>query len=199
MSREIEIEFKNMVGKEDFAKLLSHFKISEMSLVLQHNHYFETEHLDIKRLGAALRLRQKEDTHELTLKRRARVGVLEINQRLDAYTAAQLLDDRVLPPGEVKDELLALNAPLPLIDMIGTLSTRRAQTDYRHGKLMFDKSSYLGKVDYEIEYEVEENHVGEGEKDFFELMKTLNIPLQHADSKIKRFFDEKRLLNMEGS
>ncbi|WP_368895813.1 CYTH domain-containing protein, partial [Priestia megaterium] len=42
MKQEIEIEFKNIVTKEEFDRLRSHFQLTEDQFVSQENHYFDT-------------------------------------------------------------------------------------------------------------------------------------------------------------
>lgn len=75
------------------------------------------------------------------------------------------------------------------IKLFGSLTTHRAELEYKHGLLVFDHSLYLGKEDFEIEYEVSDWE--EGKRIFDQLMQTLNIPIKSTDNKISRLYKVK--------
>ncbi len=74
MTQEIEIEFKNIVTKEEFDTLCKSFSIE--AFTKQVNHYFETPDFSLKEAGSALRIRHKGATYTLTLKQPAEIGLL---------------------------------------------------------------------------------------------------------------------------
>ncbi|MGM0753477.1 MAG: CYTH domain-containing protein [Bacillota bacterium] len=189
MGQEIEIEFKNLVTQNEFTRLTSHFHIKDEDFISQDNHYFDTPHYQLKDNQSALRIREKNGTYTLTLKTPLNEDLLETNQKLTKEESESLLYRGIFPDGEVKDTLVSLQIPIKSLQHFGTLSTSRAETDYKDGLLVFDKSSYLQKVDYELEYEVKERKSGEAI--FLNLLKELNIPLRKTDNKIKRFYQEK--------
>lgn len=191
MGRNIEIEFKNMVTKKDFELLLSVFHITENDFSNQINHYFDTDTFMLKQNDSALRIRKKEQLCELTLKKTEQVGLLEINQKISADEAIDILHNLIFPEGEIKEELLAMNIDPHRLICFGTLETRRAEKKFEPGYLMFDHSLYLGREDFEVEYETPEDKINEGKKIFYQLLNELNIPAKKADSKIKRLFDAK--------
>jgi uncharacterized protein YjbK len=187
----VEIEFKNMVGKHDFERLLNVFQIPEADFIKQVNHYFDTNAFLLKKQNAALRVRHAENEYELTLKRKQKTGLLEISQKITADDADAMLKQGFFPEGEVKEELLAMKINPTLLSCFGSLETRRAQQPFEPGCLMFDHSLYMGKEDFEVEFEVPEDRMAEGKSVFFRLLKELHIPPNKADSKIKRLFDAK--------
>ncbi|MFS0644569.1 CYTH domain-containing protein [Siminovitchia sp. 179-K 8D1 HS] len=191
MGRNIEIEFKNMVTKEDFELLLSVFHMTEDDFANQVNHYFDTDTFMLKQSDAALRIRNRDHLYELTLKKIKRPGLLEINQRISADEANACFHKHIFPEGEIKEELAAMNIDPHRLICFGSLETRRAERQFGPGCLMFDHSLYLGREDFEVEYEIPEGRLNEGKQFFFQLLNELNIPAKKADSKIKRLFDAK--------
>ena len=189
MAQEIEIEFKNLVTQDEFSQLISHFHINDEDFTSQDNHYFDTPDYQLKDNQSALRIRHKSGTYTLTLKTPLKEDLLETNQQLSKQEADSLLSGGVFPEGEVKSAIHSLNISTQSLQYFGTLTTSRAEIDYKEGLLVFDKSSYLQRQDYELEYEVKERQ--SGEKIFRSLLEQLNIPLRKTDNKIKRFYTEK--------
>lgn len=189
MSQNIEIEFKNILTKEEFLKLKSHFKIENDMFKTQVNHYFDTPSFSLKACGSALRIREKVENFEMTLKQPAEQGLLETNQQLTAKEAEEILTSGEIPEGEVIDAVSALIKDVELLQYFGSLTTDRAEFAYEGGLLVLDHSYYLNTEDYEIEYEVTEEAAGL--KIFTELLAELNIPARKTDNKIKRFYMRK--------
>ena len=153
------------------------------------NHYFDTPLFHLKDQSSALRIREKNGGFTLTLKTPLEEGLLETNQPLSQKESLSLLKKGEFPDGEVKDVLNMLSIPISSLEHFGTLTTSRAEIDYRDGLLVFDRSSYLNKVDFELEYEVTNRE--SGEKIFLELLQELSIPVRKTENKIKRFYREK--------
>ena len=186
MDQHIEIEYKNLLTKQDFERLQQFFKIESNQFFTQQNHYFDTKDFDLKSQASALRIREKNETFELTLKQPAAEGKLESNQMITKQEASAFLKDGQFPAGAV--QVIIKQAGLnPLqFTCFGTLRTDRAEISYRGGLIVLDHSYYGGKEDYELEYEVEDAQAGQ--KIFMELLETLNIPLQKTENKVKRFY-----------
>jgi uncharacterized protein YjbK len=189
LAQEIEIEFKNLLTKEEYMQLIQQFSIKDTAFRVQENHYFDTPGFHLKKKQSALRVRQKGGSFTLTLKTPITDGLLETNQRLSSGQAEELLKHGIFPDGEVKDFLLNLGASVSSLHHFGSLTTKRAELEYRGGLLVFDESSYFDKVDYELEYEVKD--FKEGEKIFFDFLKEQEIPVRETENKIKRFYREK--------
>ena len=193
MSQHIEIEFKNMLTKEEYLHLITEFSINETKIDTQINHYFDTETFQLKELGSALRIREKKGQFELTLKQPAEVGLLETNQEITKEIALAMLQGASLPCGSVKDQLLKLGFPIEQLQYFGSLTTKRCELKYKGGLLVLDHSLYLSKEDYELEYEVQD--ITEGELTFKQLLDSFQIPFRATENKIKRFYNQKYSLH----
>ncbi|MBM7647531.1 uncharacterized protein YjbK [Bacillus ectoiniformans] len=189
MSQELEIEFKNLLTKEEYDHLTNEFKLTGEHFTLQHNHYFDTKDFHLKESGCALRIREKNGKYELTLKQPVKEGLLETNQQLSEEEANLVLSNTKIPEGEVRSIVQSVLPAASLLEHFGTLSTKRAEVEYMGGVLVFDNSLYLNCEDFELEYEVKNRQAGE--EIFIELLKTYEIPLRTTDNKIRRFFNEK--------
>lgn len=188
MEREIEIEFKNLLTKAEFLKLKRHFQLLEQDFIKQVNFYFDTNSFDLKNNDSALRVRQKNGRYELTLKQPAEIGLFETNETITEQNFLHIKKTGQLPEGKVKYyfDKLKLNSELIYF---GQLTTFRAETNYRDGLIAIDKSNYLNKTDYELEYEVTD--VKLGKQHFEKLLQNLAIPKRQTDNKIMRFYNEK--------
>ncbi|RDI47755.1 CYTH domain-containing protein [Falsibacillus pallidus] len=186
MSKEIEIEFKNLLSKKEFESLKKSFGIEDRSFTSQVNHYFDSEDFKLKELGSALRIRMKNDKAVLTLKEPAEVGLLETHQPVEAEEVDSYLKGHAFPPGEVVDRLTELSIDMDCLSYFGTLQTNRAEADYKGGLLVLDHSSYLNFEDYEIEYEVKDFQSGKNL--FNQLLEEHRIPIRETENKIKRFY-----------
>ncbi|UQD51428.1 CYTH domain-containing protein [Bacillus methanolicus] len=192
MSQQIEIEFKNLLTKDEFQRIQKVFYIKSTNFSKQINHYFDTDLFSLKELGSALRIREKNGFFELTLKQPVDGGLLETNQKINSYEAEKMLRHLTFPEGKIRTILQNLNINLSDLEYLGSLTTLRAEQKYKGGLLVFDHSYYLNKEDFEIEYEVTNRE--EGQKIFMDLLNELNIPLRNTENKIKRFFKAKNNL-----
>jgi uncharacterized protein YjbK len=182
LSKELEIEFKNMLTKEEYVKLLADTKKTPIS---QTNHYFDTADFQLRRHKAALRIRQIEDHYVCTLKTPAPVGNYETTDNLTSLQAGHILEGQQFDAPEVRAELERLNVSPAALKLIGSLTTYRAEIEYAGGLLVLDHSQYCGIEDYELEYEVTDEVIGK--EAFFTLLKERAIPIRPADKKIARF------------
>jgi uncharacterized protein YjbK len=190
MNQEIEIEFKNLVTKEEFNCLLKEFSISNHQFILQQNHYFDTASFSLKDNKAALRIRLKNNSYTLTLKQTISEGMLETHQSLTHEEAKAILDGSFILHGDIFDIITGLQIEPNEIKYLGTLETNRAEIKYLSGILVFDHSHYLNKDDYEIEYEAE--NYKQGKQDFYNMLKKYHIPIRETENKIRRFFNKKQ-------
>ena len=190
MSQNIEIEFKNMLTKEEFIQIKSHFQVKSSDFVKQENHYFDTLDFALKSNGCALRIREKKERFEMTLKQPHPEGLLETNQILSDEQANILLNGGQIMDGIVKTQILTLNVNTDDIQYFGSLITDRVEFPYLEGLLVLDFSSYLNVQDYELEYEV--SNRDPGESTFLNLLSKLNIPIRKSKNKVRRFYEEKK-------
>ncbi|MFC0271963.1 CYTH domain-containing protein [Metabacillus herbersteinensis] len=189
MSQEIEIEFKNILTKEEFIQLKTHFTLHNSDFSLQENHYFDTPLFSLKNHGAALRIRQKQDNYVLTLKEPADIGLLETHQFLSNEEAKYMMKTGLILDGPVKDQLVSLGIAPDQLTYFGSLVTDRAEKKVEEGLIVLDHSRYLSVEDYEVEFEVKEEEAGK--QAFLKILKELSIPIRPTKNKIRRFYDQK--------
>jgi uncharacterized protein YjbK len=192
MSQSIEIEFKNLLSIEEFNRMISYFQLSDDHFFRQINHYFDTEDFALKNLGCALRIREKKEHFEMTLKQPHPDGLLETTQTLTAKEANALLNGGLFMEGIVEAQIESLGIDVTNLAYFGSLTTDRAELSYQNGLLVLDFSSYLNTKDYEVEYEVSNRE--QGEPIFISLLTELNIPLRKTSNKTQRFYDQKKSL-----
>ncbi|WP_066395091.1 CYTH domain-containing protein [Neobacillus mesonae] len=189
MTENLEIEFKNMLTKQEYEKLLHTFRIDEKQIFIQENHYFDTPEFALKNIESALRIRRKKDQFEMTLKQPASIGLLETNQQINKDEAAEAIQFGRLPSGKIKNILEEKGISFTAIQYFGSLVTKRVEMKYEIGLLVLDHSLYLNKEDYELEYEVKDYQTGKDA--FIKLLQDNRIPERKTMNKIRRFYQEK--------
>jgi uncharacterized protein YjbK len=194
LSQNIEIEFKNMLNKEEYEQLIRFFSIKENEFFTQVNHYFDTANFALKEQGTALRIRQKENKYEMTLKQPIQNGLLETNQILSSEEASISFSQGKLPSGMIQDLVSKMGISFTSIGYFGSLKTKRVEFNYENGLFVLDHSYYLNKEDYEVEYEVENFEIGK--QLFHQLLSRHGIPKRETANKIQRFYQQKYQLKM---
>ncbi|MEH7308897.1 CYTH domain-containing protein [Neobacillus drentensis] len=189
MTQNIEIEFKNMLTKKEYERLIESFKVDTNQIFSQENHYFDTPNFSLKKDKSALRIRQKGLTYEMTLKQPAAVGLLETNQPISKEEAKMAIHYGTLPKGIIQRLIEECEISFSDIEYFGALQTERAEFKYENGLLVLDHSIYLKTEDYELEYEVE--NYQDGKKIFYELLERFKIPARKTENKIHRFYHRK--------
>jgi uncharacterized protein YjbK len=187
MTQQLEIEYKNMLTKEEFSRLCTTFKLTDENFHSQTNHYFDTKDFALKSVKSGLRIREVQNRFECTLKEPATgIGLTETTDLLTKSEVQSILSGHsVLHAHEVESRLQALQIDPHDLLILGTLYTKRAEINYKGGLLVFDHSQYVEMDDYELEYEVSDEESG---KMIFENFLTLHsIPRRPADKKTARF------------
>lgn len=186
MTQEYEIEFKNVLTKEQYERLLKKFQVEEEMIVRQTNHYFDTADLQLKALSSGLRIRETNDKIVCTLKEKTGLNIhLETTDEITNEEAKLMLTGNGFFAEQVREKLVQLNIPIHQLSVFGTLTTDRVELSYKGGTLVFDHSFYLQCDDYEVEYETD-NEL-EGNKIFKEFLIENELIIQVADKKIARF------------
>ncbi|HHW39045.1 MAG TPA: CYTH domain-containing protein [Bacillales bacterium] len=191
MTQEIEIEFKNLLTKNEFELLMKRFNITSKEFTSQENYYFDTVSFSLKDKHSALRIRKKQDKYILTLKQPHEQGLLETHQELTDEQAFTLLNNegRKMVEGHVKEVIATLGINPNELQYLGALKTDRFEFIDNDNILVLDHSFYLNYEDYELEYEVKDPVTGK--EKFLEILKQNNIPLRTTKHKIQRFFELK--------
>ncbi|KFZ43852.1 CYTH domain-containing protein [Anoxybacillus flavithermus] len=189
MKHELEIEFKNMLTAEEFARFTRAFAVRDEEWDVQQNYYFDTPDFQLKQQKSALRIRFKNGTYTLTLKQPYEDGLLETHEPLTNETATALISGATSLQGDMANILQSLHIDPTAIVCFGALTTRRVERPYQNGTLVLDYSEYMNVADYEIEYEASDR--AEGEKTFTHLLESLHIPKRKTKNKIERFYEAK--------
>jgi len=180
MNTNKEIEFKTFISESMYNKLLADFGL-ENNVFSQTNFYFDTPDTKLLDEKTVLRIRQKGNNYKITKKTRAEVGADETHIFISKEKAQELLEHGF--------DASIIGLPY-FVNKIAELTTYRVSTPYKNGTLFFDKSVYYGKVDYEIEYEVDE--VKEGMEDFKQFLNSYNIEYKESIRKSKRAYDNRK-------
>ncbi|MEG0383499.1 CYTH domain-containing protein [Solibacillus cecembensis] len=186
MSQQIEIEFKNLLTKEQYDRLFLAFSVEATQIERQINHYFDTPAQHLKNVLSGLRIRMVGPHIECTLKEKtAEHQHLETTEQLNTQQAEQMLAGQSLPPLTIRERLQDLQVPLDDLQRFGTLTTDRVELPYEGGLLVFDHSFYLHCEDYEVEYETNDETFGKNI--FSQFLLKYDITPKPTPKKIARF------------
>ncbi|MFD2045359.1 CYTH domain-containing protein [Ornithinibacillus salinisoli] len=183
--QEIEIEFKNLLTKAEFDRLLYRLPFPE-KVDKQTNFYFETKDFALKQQHAALRIREKNGEYRLTLKEPHPNGLLETHDVLTKSEASEWLNGNCVAKEYTANQLSKLNISHNGLKYYGSLTTERRE--YKKDQLLYvlDYSTYNNQEDYELEIEATDEK--NGLQAFHTLLQELDIPKRKTPNKIRRFF-----------
>ncbi|HBN00625.1 MAG TPA: CYTH domain-containing protein [Firmicutes bacterium] len=189
MSNAIEIEAKALVSKADYEKLALKYK--KYGAYIQVNHYIDSADGILSKEKLALRIREKDNHFEMTLKVPLSQGLLEKNCTWNKETFIRFRDCGIFPDGDIKKMLNMLDIDTKSLKIITSLTTERIDVPYQNGKLSIDKNTYSGLDDYEIE--LEHNNEGDAEKYLKQLFEENDIPyVLNKKSKVVRAMEAYR-------
>lgn len=184
--KNLEIEYKILLTEEKFKDIISQYP---MHIYTQINYYFTSKELSSKKY--ALRIRKKENTYEMTLKTPASIGRHEYNISLTQEDAADYLKG-IWKENPITQRLIREGFSLKEIHLFSSLKTIRHDYLMTYGVLSLDKNYYENKIDYELEFEI--NDIEKGKKQFEELLKKHHLHYNHnCPSKLKRIINAKVL------
>ena len=150
MSIALEIEAKSWLDEDAYNRLLSRFSLQKP--YIQTNFYLDSPSRLLKSKGASLRVRQKEDGLELTLKLDQDEGRIEMNAALSEDQFDAIKDGR-FPESVPMRALEELGISAEELKILASLSTERIDIEIDDGLISIDKNAYGNTVDYEIECE----------------------------------------------
>lgn len=186
MSQEIEIEFKNILTKDEYEKLLQEFNIEQQMIIRQTNHYFDTPEWHLRKLSSGLRIRETSSKTVCTLKEKTSQNThLETTDVLSSVEASHMLEGNGFYAASVLSKLQQLQVPTEQLKVFGSLTTDRVEIPFEGGTLVLDHSFYLNSDDYEVEFEINDEIIGSTIFDNF-LIK-YDIEKRKTDKKIARF------------
>jgi len=181
----IEIEYKNLLTKNEYKRLLSALPFPEKGMK-QINYYFETADLQLARKKCALRIREKNNKYTLTIKEPHPDGILETHATLTEEEAEQWIKGKPVLKPTIEQQLRSLQiSPKELISY-GNLTTFRRSILIDRCELVIDHSKYNDRHDFELELEAPDQKTGKAL--FQNILKTYNIQQRKVKNKIERFF-----------
>lgn len=175
--KEIEIEYKQLLTKEEY-QIIEQFLIKKnIKSIDQENYYFDTKDFKLKEKQKALRIRKKENIYEACLKQQREFDILEDNIILSEIEATKMFNNPNL--------LASAYGLAEKVILLGSLKTSRYEYQLVEGLICLDKSRYLNTEDYEIEFEAIDYHQ---KQVFIDFLKTFKIEFnENKKSKIARF------------
>lgn len=186
MSQEIEIEYKNLLTKSEFDRLLNALPFPKEATD-QTNYYFETHQMTLKQSLSALRIRKRHDQYRLTLKEPHPKGLLETHDVLNEQEALMWINGKPSETPHIRKRLQAKNIDVNDLLYVGHLTTKRRTYLMDNDVLIvLDESMYNGTSDYELEVEAPEKELGKGV--FKAILSKFHIIEKTTPNKIERFF-----------
>jgi len=186
MATGTEVEFRTLLTKEEYTKLVNKFK--GMKQDVQTNHYFDTQRFSLKATDASLRVRERTEL-ELTLKKKKGYNIQYFSQPINQDEFNTIKETGVLLDCELANEVQNIIGSQKVVNFM-SLTTERIYLPYSNGILFIDKSTYLGVTDYELEYDAKNYHSGKSE--FIAIISEFGIQYKKAEKKIKRAYAQFR-------
>lgn len=188
MSKDLEIEFKTLLTKDEYVSLCERFKESKRNL--QINYYFDTTRFTLKASDISLRVRMiDKDKYVINLKKKKGYALQEVTETIDKATFDVFLETGTVPIDNIRSEIADIIKEQKLVNYM-TLSTYRIFVPYKKGQLAIDKCKYVDTVDYELEYKASSYEAGK--REFVEIVREFNIIYKKGQTKIKRAYDALR-------
>ena len=181
---EKEIEFKNLLDKDDYDKLYEKLELKNIPSVHNANYYYDDSSNNLHLNNAAIRIRHSESKKEITLKIKGTHENIEVNVSLNNDTVLEKLEPRDLP-FEIQQTLEKYNIKITTLKLFQQIKTLRKEKHSYNGLIVLDKTTFLNNIiDYELEFEVKDYN--QGKKDFEKLLNDFNIEKNPAEPKIAR-------------
>jgi uncharacterized protein YjbK len=184
MAQELEIEYKNLLTKEEYELLLTRLPFPNGQE--QINYYFETPDLRLRTMGSALRIRKKKDLYQLTLKQPYQDGLLETHDELTDEEAREWMNGNPIPKEYTTKQLNNMGIEVSDLQYYGSLLTTRREYKEKGIIYVLDHSKYHDQEDFELEIEAPDKESGMKAMD--NILHTFGIVKKDTPNKIARFF-----------
>lgn len=177
MKPHIEKEYKMMINEELYDYYLNNLPLTTIH---QTNHYYLTGSR-----SHACRIREIDGKYIFTLK----VKLIDAKEEYEFEIKENSLNDP-----RIKELFNQFRLGEP--EYIGDLICTRNYHDYKYGQFCLDRCEYLGKIDYEIEFELFDSNIdNKDELDKILQMKDLKYTKSYA-SKFGRFLEAQSSLKI---
>lgn len=146
--KNLEIEYKVMISKEDFKKLDNLLANKNNRYFEQINYYYDTKENSLKKQSYSLRIRHIININKylLTLKIPHLNGKMEYEYEIEENNLTNI-------PQKIIEKLNDINVLINEIVLIGSLKTYRKEFVIDNSILCLDYNIYNNEEDYEIECE----------------------------------------------
>lgn len=185
---QVEREFKNLLTKSQYHSLLEDFKPLLTKEITQTNSYYDWDGiLQSHKMALRIRIVEGKVIGEITLKiPQSSLEVLEFTHELPVETLHQYNEQKQFSlPLSIKEILESNGVFIEKVEQTALLTTHRLEGPLSNNEwLVLDESHYSGKVDYEMEMEVQ--NLSLGEEVFLQILQKYQIQREQAESKIKR-------------
>lgn len=179
MNTNIEKEYKILLSEEQFHAVEAQYENLEYHK--QVNTYYDTLEHTIEKIHGAMRIRELDNSYIFTMKLILDGDLYEFECPVDANSPT------VFERNDIQELMHAHHIQGPFYET-ASLTTWRAMVCSEDAELCFDKSSYNGHQDFEIEYEYKREH--DGLQIFQNILKPANIKYEkNCRSKIRRALD----------
>ena len=185
---QVEREFKNLLTKSQYHSLLEDFKPLLSKEITQTNSYYDWDGiLQSHKMALRIRIVEGKTIGEITLKiPQSSLEVLEFTHELPVEMLHQYDEQKQFTlPLSIKEVLESKGVVIEKGEQTALLTTHRFEGPLSNNEwLVLDESHYNGKVDYEMEMEVQ--NLSLGEEVFLQILQKYQIQREQAESKIKR-------------
>ncbi|MDP4448672.1 CYTH domain-containing protein [Staphylococcus hyicus] len=192
MAIEQEIEFKQLLDLIQYENIKTTY-FSDDEPKTQVNYYIDTPDFQIQSQKMALRIRVKNNnSNEMTLKVPLAIGLNEYNFDTTVVPLNGLHIQEQHLPVEIHNVLQEKHVSFNQLQILGDLKTIRYEKPIEGGLLVLDHSLYLGKEDFELEFEVNDYH--KGKQAFETLLNQFQLTHKEPKNKVRRFFEYQAFL-----
>lgn len=174
MATNIEIEAKVLIDEKGYNAVKNKYKEYSKNAYFQTNYYIDTPDFYLRKNGMSLRIREFDDSYEMTLKTPLSEGLLEKTEEISKAAYLEMKNNNILPSGKIKQFVISLGIDPQILKIQASLTTERVDIDFESGVFSIDKNTYSGKIDYELEKEG--NNLKEAEEFLQKICEEVNIP-----------------------
>lgn len=178
MNTNLECEAKGLISQNDFEKILKNNEVDK--IINQTNYYFDNND-QLKNLHMALRIREKNNSYEITTKKQTKNGMIETNIPITKEVLKLILSTHC-----IEDDLVSkLNLPFSEFNTIKEIKTKRYVILFNNYHIEVDKSTFKDTIDYEIEVEAKNLEIANLALNDF--CKENDISIKPSQAKIARY------------
>lgn len=187
MMFEKEIEFKNLLTESEYGKIQNDHFPGEKPMYLK-NYYIDNNEFQLIQNLLMLRIRVQDEKQLMTVKiPDERHVVYEYSGVTNIDLTEGLIIDENNIPKNILEQLSKRNIKTDNLAVQGSLITERFEKSSHSGLLVLDKSTYLGMIDYELEFEAPD--VGTGKAEFTQILNNYGIVRRDEIVKSARFYN----------